>query len=681
MRGQKVCWIAAALRGCRMEAEAEAPSRKRRRRNLSKEYKAAILTALEFFEKEAQEGIKVPLQRSQQRAALCLGVGERSVQRIALEARRNGGVLQDQGAGGTRARRLTQEHITLIRALLRRHMLRGSRVSIRRLESLLKREGFPFSTSTVRRAMIDAGFEFVRGAAQDTVREQLQVVAARAAYVRQRLSNRVGATSAPHVPEVFISERFCSVTASGTVQWLDPYAPLATSRAGSRRRMCVVAAAFVRAVPGGAGDVEGGLVPGSLGAWPGGRQRQAAPAAGAQDEGGKWAPLSSAAFEEWFEDLCQEVHRTLGPSQLVMDSLPWHRRALDEPARLDVPHLQAWMLRHGLSNFGSRPSLAELLLAFRRERERRGAFAVSDIASRYAHTVAFAPSRHGELMPLECAWRAAAAGTQRLKFSSTSELDATLRSGMENWFADPAPWLDAVATARLVEDSFTRFDDTIAGREAQAGNGAPGDTGVAIKDKASEDEESEDEDEDGGGDDEGGDGVQVGGGAAAAADRSAHARGGARSAAGARAGRWAATARLSAAAMQGGGELDVVRLAADAARAMEAIAAAGSGGDVAAPSRTAEGGASAASAPAASLAGERGASAQAAAAAAAAVAAMARSTAQAGADGQGAEARGGDASTAARGEARSRQGAGETRDAGTSSRSLLPTAAQDAAGP
>lgn len=191
-----MCWIAAALRGCRMEAEAEAPSRKRRRRNLSKEYKAAILTALEFFEKEAQEGIKVPLQRSQQRAALCLGVGERSVQRITLEARRNGGVLQDQGAGGTRARRLTQEHITLIRALLRRQLLRGSRVSIRRLESLLKREGFPFSTSTVRRAMIDAGFEFVRGAAQDTVREQLQVVAARAPAAVEPGRRHVGAARA-----------------------------------------------------------------------------------------------------------------------------------------------------------------------------------------------------------------------------------------------------------------------------------------------------------------------------------------------------------------------------------------------------------------------------------------------------------------------------------------------------
>lgn len=331
------------------------------------------------------------------RVAMCVGIGERSVDRILKESTDHGGVFPEASPlppRGPPPFSYDENLVTVVRSIVREKNLASQPTSIKDiLSELPKRDGEDIiSKRTLNRLLQRAGFYFGKGKKVNALIETDAIRTLRARYLRLKLANRNG-KGLPIIPEVYLDESYCHKNHTKSATWVDAADMANYVPSGKGPRAVMIGAGVIRAQ---SNKLVAEFVPDSLKIWE-------AKAAEKEDDD-YHGNFDAEIFDGWFDDLCYTAMMQYGPVIFHMDGAKYHLRNLS-PTPTNAwlkAKIQEWLTAHGVHWEWAmlKPELLSLAKAQNVPKD----YACVRIAANYGHRVLITPPYHPELQPIEIIW-------------------------------------------------------------------------------------------------------------------------------------------------------------------------------------------------------------------------------------------------------------------------------------
>lgn len=349
------------------------------------------LSLVDARDRAAREG------RLRLRVGKCLGIGERTVDRVLAEFRENGGDFSIAPSPALRGRpplSYDDNLITIVRGIINQKNLSSQPTSVRDIFDAIPQslsEGIG-SERTLHRLLQRSGFYFGKGKKSNALVETEAIQSLRAKYLREKLSNR-DANGLPIVPELFLDESYCHKNHTKPSTWIDSSMPSNFVPSGKGPRAVIIGAGVLRA---GEGKLVGSFVCESVRIWE---------ASAAEKEDDDYhGNFNADLFETWFEELCYFAMMEFGSVRIHMDGAKYHLRNLNPvPTTAWRKHeIQEWLTQHEVS--WDQAMLKAELLALAKQLNLPKDYACVHIAANYGHFVLITPPYHPELQPIEIIW-------------------------------------------------------------------------------------------------------------------------------------------------------------------------------------------------------------------------------------------------------------------------------------
>lgn len=444
-------------------------------KKLTAEQKDLIVRVHAHFKAELNGKKKQSDKTLRERVARCLGFGVTTVATV-VAAHNKGVDFRAKPPHLTRVSPIIQNFGEEIRRIIRDRNLRGVPVSARHIRfDLQNSTGAVVSVRALRNVVRRLGFRYIRGTTRHLLAESVAVASLRATYLGMKLSNRKE-DGKPDRPEVFLDESYVNMNHTVDKAWQIGNGDRHTT-SGRGKRIVMVGAGVVRRYKG---HLQGKWVAGSFKAWradlkPRKKKGQSA------DPYDYHGNFTAPKFEQWFLDLCVELHQSYGPCRVHMDGASYHKRRLNPaPTGANLKaEIQQW-LSDKLIAFTPKQTKVQLLEIARANKE-TPRFATHEIAEVHGHEIIFTPPYHPELQPIEKIW-----GVMKNRLASQDPAQS-MQELLENVDREyhkvkGSDWTGSYVKVQAQEDAFLAVDD---------------DEVVADDDVESSESESEsDEDED-----------------------------------------------------------------------------------------------------------------------------------------------------------------------------------------